>query len=85
MHPENSTTVSPAQACADKHHLERMHRGSHSAYQIARILRDNNEYGTEAPLDNRDQHGLLQALEFIAYSIYMHCETELTLSDGGQQ
>lgn len=85
MQHENTTAPSQAQAVADLFRLERLHRGSLGAYGIARVLRESHEFGDDNPLTERDQHGLMLALEFICYDLYAHHEAELELGEGGAQ
>lgn len=85
MKAENTTAPNHAQARADLLHLERLHRGSLGAYSVARILRESHGFGDEQPLGDRDQYGLLLALEYICYDLYAHSEAELELGEGGQQ
>jgi hypothetical protein len=63
--------------------LERLHRGSLGAYSIVRVLRESHEFGDDNPLTERDQHGLMLALEFICYDLYAHHEAELELGERG--
>lgn len=85
MQHENTTAPSQAQAVADLFRLERLHRGSLGAYGIARVLRESHEFGGDNPLTERDQHGLMLALEFICYDLYAHHEAELELGERGAQ
>ncbi|AIN57771.1 hypothetical protein [Pseudomonas soli] len=85
MCTENTTAPPPAQAIADLFRLERLHRGSLGAYGIARVLRESHEFGDDNPLTERDQHGLMLALEFICYDLYAHHEAELELGERGSK
>ncbi|EKT4477442.1 hypothetical protein QEL91_003141 [Pseudomonas putida] len=84
MQQEN-TTAPPSTQAQDLFRLQRLHRGSLAAYSVARVLRESHEFGDDNPLTDRDQHGLMLALEFICYDLYAHHEAELELGEGGAQ
>jgi hypothetical protein len=82
---QEDTTASPTAQAPDLFRLQRLHRGSLAAYSVVRVLRESHEFGEDNPLTDRDQHGLMLALEFICYDLYAHHEAELELCEGGAQ